>query len=180
MKQTTKLLLLFGFVIFLLGCIKSPSEKISFEQGYSEIINAESTHNLSKLDEIEAYSLYLENFKSSLEDDKSKDALSLSKFIEFRINLLAAQKNILLSEEILNKGINCSEKEKAQELIGYLEIADKSFYNALASLDELKTKFPEYLEKTSINDTTSSALETAANATSTMLKSLKQELEKCG
>ena len=154
-------MLLAFFTVFFLGCttLNPLIPKTTFESGYTEIIELEKQYNLTNMNEIETYTIYLDNFKSKL-DPTTRDISALNQFLEFRINLLTAQKNILFAEHELGLGINCSEQQNALEGFAYLKDANKNLELTVVSLNKFRSIYPEYVAKTKITDQTTTDLQT--------------------
>ena len=158
-------------VIIILGCIGYSKTSINFDDKYSEIKNVESNVNLSDVKELDNLNIYLSNLKQNLKSDN--DSLALKEFIEFRLALLNAQKEIILAENDINNS-NCIDARVRD----YLTNATNNAKLAIQYIDKFNNTFPEYINRTNITKDTITKLELLVNKTTYLLN--KTELnESC-
>lgn len=173
-----KKIFVIAILTILFGCVYQTKEEIKFEEGYNEIISKEKMYNLSEVEEIKAFKSYLINFKNKIKNETSRDAAALRKFLDFKINLAESQINILLAKKKITKEMGCVEMES---LITNLKDAKLNINLTILTLIEFNKTFPEYLNKTKINDTTFSKLNILLEETDKAIKETNVEFVKnCG
>ncbi len=171
--------------IILLGCISQQitepeiEEEISFESEYSLIIQKEGNFDFNSLDDINNFGNFLNEKSESFENNTDSDSLAILKFINFRMNFLEVQRNVLLLEEIVSEDLTCDEEEKIIEGINYVDETIANIEATINSIEDFNSTFPEYLNKTRISQETIENLEFSKEESKEIKQAFTTELEKC-
>ena len=165
MKKILYLSLILALIVFAIGCTTKPVEiepdveikQVIFKEEYENIISREESYNIYTTTGIEQFKSYLYELNGDYQLIESKDAEALIAFVDFRLNLLEAQKNILFAEERMELVV-CEDENTFEEVISHLESAETNTHLTLISLDNFRTNFPEFSSQTRITDETERSL----------------------
>lgn len=169
------------FLVFLiLGCTtKQPinpdlSKNISFIQEYSNIKATEEQYDLYSKTEMSLFIDYLSDIKEQYIEMNTTDARAIAAFVEFRMNLLKAQENIILAEEKIEYVV-CNDSNTFEAIFNELNSAESNTYLALNALNLFKENFPDYVGETSISEETEVFLNALLEETKSAISELNTE-----
>lgn len=173
MEKVLLFVLLILSIAVVSGCtshnvVQKPN--FSFKEEYDNIISSERGYNITNLSSLNSFKMYLSNFTSKLENESNENVSAIKKFIEFRINLLNAQKSLLLAEK---EEDNCSDCNCTFKEFAYTNHTINNLTLTLKSLREFKANFSKQAEETNINQTTITNLKSAMEEMNQTLIRLK-------
>lgn len=185
--------LLIIFPILILGCISQKPietnyttneieleiENKTFEIIYDEIKQTESKYDLNSIEDINQFEIFLNEYTKVLYNQTDEDSLASLHFLEFRINFLNTQKNVLMAEEIFLKDLNCDDIELIFQGVRYINNSIEYIEKTIDSVETFNNTFPEYVNKTEITEKTIEGLVLSKTEAIEIKQTFLQEIEKC-
>jgi hypothetical protein len=170
--------------VIALGCTTQKEDYI-FSNGLTELQAIEDKYNLSanttSVQNLENGKIELILLRHKFDDyNETRDITALKSLTEFRVFYIDVQKNAKIgSDMMLNVNVSCANNKTISEALVYIDDSVENSQITANKFLEFKTNFPEYLNRTRINNNFDIYIIQIASNLNNSSTQIKMQLESC-
>jgi len=170
--------------VIALGCT-TQKEEYTFSDGLTELQVIEDKYNLSdnttSVQNLENGKIELILLRHKLDDyNETRDINALRSLTDFRIFYIDIQKNAKIGSDMMqNVNVSCANNVTILNALTYIENSVENSQITANKFLEFKTNFPEYLNRTNINNNFDIYIVQIASNLNNSSTQIKTQLESC-